>query len=171
MSPFWGYFWKQLLWSVFQPVALRQRGHELFPASLNSVGNEAEEPGGWLRQYKPRTAFLKWFEFPAAVMCWVKTSPRINVWFRQIWKGRLRWRAPGAVSWGSVYPELQKKASPTQHKLVSNTSNQWGSRVYEVYFQKLGIELLRVDLAKAMVRTVPICYHSYTRKPCGDFHI
>ena len=29
------------------------------------------------------------------------------------------------------YPELQNKAFPTQRKLVSNTGNQWGSKVYE----------------------------------------
>lgn len=32
------------------------------------------------------------------------------------------------------YSELQNKALPTQCKLVSNTGNQEGSKVYDFYF-------------------------------------
>lgn len=31
-----------------------------------------------------RENILKWFEFPTAVVCWVKTRARIKDWFRQV---------------------------------------------------------------------------------------
>lgn len=89
-------------------ISETQRGHELFPLKISSViPTRVEEPGWQLKQVEVRENTLKWFEFPTAVMCWVKTSPRIKVWFRQVWKDRLCGRAI-SVSWREGFTLLSE---------------------------------------------------------------